>query len=44
MSSSCHDAIDGRLKTKYSRDELRLFHGEAVMRTQQIWINEGLMK
>jgi len=42
--SCCHDAVDGRLKTGYSNEELRLFHAEGVFRTHQIWIKEGLMK
>lgn len=41
--SSCHDAIDSRIKTHYTRDELRLMHAEGVFRTQQIWIREGLI-
>lgn len=42
--SACHDLIDGRTKTKeYSRDELRLMHAEGVLRTQQIWRDEGLV-
>lgn len=39
--SSCHDAIDGRTKTEYTRDELRLAHCEGVMRTQAILQQEG---
>lgn len=39
--SSCHDAVDGRVKTEYPRDELRLAHAEGVFRTQQILKNEG---
>ena len=39
--SSCHDAVDGRIKTDYSRDDLRLAHAEGVFRTQQILKNEG---
>lgn len=34
--SACHDVIDGRIAVKYhpySRDQLRLFHAEGVMRT-----------
>ena len=31
--SSCHDAIDGRRKTGFSRTELRLMHAEGVFRT-----------
>lgn len=39
----CHDAIDGRSKTEYSRDELKLMHAEGVMRTLAIWRNEGFI-
>lgn len=39
--SSCHDAVDGRIKTTYSRDELRLAHAEGVFRTQEILRREG---
>ena len=38
---ACHSAVDGRIKTPYSRDELRLFHAEAVFRTQSILRSEG---
>ena len=41
--SNCHDAIDGRIKTDYTRDELRLLHAEGVFRTQAIWKNEGFI-
>ncbi|KYQ95335.1 hypothetical protein AWY96_18310 [Serratia plymuthica] len=39
--SSCHDAIDSRTKTEYTRDELRLMHAEGVFRTQAILRREG---
>lgn len=39
--SCCHDAVDGRIKTDFTRDELRLFHAEGVFRTQQILRDEG---
>lgn len=40
--SGCHDVIDGRTKTKlYTRDELKLMHAEGILRTQQIWREEG---
>ena len=29
----CHAAVDGRTKTQFSRDELRLMFAEGVMRT-----------
>ncbi|MGK0735903.1 DUF1364 domain-containing protein [Yokenella regensburgei] len=41
--SGCHDAIDGRTKTSYSRDELRLMHAEGILRTQKIWRDEGFL-
>ncbi|TXE64556.1 DUF1364 domain-containing protein [Serratia nematodiphila] len=39
--NACHDAIDGRKKTEYSRDELRLMHAEGVFRTQEALRREG---
>ncbi|MDG6894542.1 DUF1364 domain-containing protein [Volucribacter amazonae] len=42
--SCCHDAIDGRIKTLYSKDELTLAHLQGVMRTQAILIQEGKIK
>lgn len=41
--SSCHDAIDGRVKTNYSRDELMLMHFEGMARTINILVKEGLL-
>ena len=41
--SSCHDAIDGRIQTEYTRDELKLAHLEAVIRTQIILTSKGLI-
>lgn len=34
-------AVDGRIKTDYSRDELRLAHAEGVFRTLNTLIKEG---
>ena len=31
--SACHDAVDGRVRSTWSRCELRLMHAEAVFRT-----------
>ena len=39
--SCCHGAIDGQVKTDYSKDELELSHLWGVMRTQAILIEEG---
>ena len=41
--SSCHDAIDGRVRTSYSKDELKLFHLEGVIETQLRLIEKGLL-
>lgn len=40
---NCHAAVDGRLKTEYSYEELRLMHAEGVLRTLNIWEREGLI-
>lgn len=42
--SRCHDAVDGRLKTDWSHDELQTAFAEGVMRTQQLLIKQGLLK
>lgn len=31
--SSCHDAVDGRARTQFTKDELRKMHAEGVFRT-----------
>lgn len=41
--SACHDAVDGRVKTDLSEDELRLAHAEGVFRTQVILNKIGLL-
>ncbi|HEY4437662.1 MAG TPA: DUF1364 domain-containing protein [Lelliottia sp.] len=41
--NGCHDAIDGRAKTEYTHDELKLMHAEGVMRTLAIWRREGFI-
>ena len=41
--SDCHDAIDGRAKTIYSKDQLDLWALEGMVRTQEIWLKEGLI-
>lgn len=40
----CHDIVDGRMRTEYQRDEISLMHAEGVLRTQVIWLKEGLIK
>ncbi len=39
----CHQVVDGREQTEYSADEIRLMFLEAVIRTQEIWLQEGLI-
>ena len=41
--SACHDAVDGRTQLGYDKDFTMLMFLEAVIRTQKIWIKEGLM-
>ena len=41
--SSCHDAIDGRVRTGYSREELKLMHLEGAIRTRDYWRSVGLL-
>lgn len=42
--SSCHDLIDGRTKSKeFTRDEIELMHRQGVQRTQQFWLDSGLV-
>lgn len=42
--SSCHDAIDGRIKTSYSALELKLAHYEGCFETQLLLLDEGVIK
>jgi hypothetical protein len=41
--SSCHDVVDHRVKTEFSREYIELAHHQGVIRTQKIWISEGFM-
>lgn len=38
---SCHLAVDGQMKTSLTRDQLRLYLAEGVIRTIAILIREG---
>jgi hypothetical protein len=40
----CHAAIDGGLKTSFSKLELNLWFYDAVIRTQLILLEKGLIK
>ena len=42
--SSCHDYVDGRVKTEYDKNIIKLWFLEAVLRTQIILIEKGLIK
>lgn len=42
--SACHDAVDLRVKTQYTYDELRLMHLDGMVRTQVQLMDEGLIK
>ena len=33
--AGCHDAVDGRARTAFTKEQLRLMHAEGVMRTQR---------
>jgi hypothetical protein len=39
--ASCHACCDGQMKSTYTREQLRLFLAEAVLRTQAVLIREG---
>ena len=42
--SNCHDIIDGRKKTEFSREEIANFKFEGVIRTQVALIEKGVVK
>jgi len=41
--SSCHDVIDGRVQSPYTKEQLELWHLQGVIRTQIIMIKEGVL-
>lgn len=41
--SDCHDCVDSRRKSEFSRDELRLWFAEGVFRTQNELIKMGVL-
>lgn len=41
--SNCHDAVDGRLKTHFSKEQVKLMHLEGVIETQMKLKQKGLM-
>jgi hypothetical protein len=40
----CHDIVDGRRKSVYSLDYIKLSHLEGVVRTQVIMVANGILK
>lgn len=40
---NCHGVLDGHIKSEFTRDELKLMHLEGMVRTQQYWLDEGLI-
>jgi hypothetical protein len=42
--SACHDVVDGRMRIGIDVTDLVLWHHQAVIRTQAIWLKEGLIK
>lgn len=42
--SGCHDAIDGRTKSQWAGEDLRLMHAEGCFRTIDTLVREGLVK
>ncbi len=41
--SSCHDVIDGRVKFACDKDMIELWHRQGVQRTNQYWLDVGLV-
>lgn len=41
--SSCHDALDGRVKTGYTQEYIKLAHLEGVIETLTILMDKGLL-
>jgi len=41
--SSCHDVIDGRAKSHFSPEMVKVMHYEGIFRTQLILIAKGLI-
>jgi len=42
--SSCHDAIDGRVPTQWTKEELKIWHLEGVIRTQKKLLEKNIIK
>lgn len=42
--SSCHDLVDGRTRSDYTTDQIRIMHLDGVIETQMRLIEKGLVK
>ena len=42
--SDCHDCVDGRQKTHYSAEMMKVMFYEGIFRTQLVLIEKGLIK
>lgn len=40
----CHQVLDGHVKSEYSKETLKLWHLEGMVRTQQILLAKGLIE
>ena len=41
--SGCHDAVDLRVKTEWTQDQIKRWHLEGVIRTQIIMVRDGIL-
>lgn len=44
ICSDCHDVIDGRVPSQYSKEELKLMFYDGMVRTQLILIEKSLIR
>lgn len=40
----CHDIVDGRRRTEFTREEISLMFYKGMIRTQAKWVREGIVK
>jgi hypothetical protein len=43
VCQDCHDVLDGRQSTQFTKEELSLMHYEGVFRTMEVVYNKGLL-
>lgn len=41
--SRCHDVVDGREQTEFTRDEIKAWFGDGVIRTLGVWVRAGVL-